>query len=89
MLGVAADVEQSAVDFGVECLDPPVEHLREARQVADVLDREAGIAQPTRCSAGGNQFDAKACQGLGKLYQAGFVGNAEQSSFDLLGRTHD
>ena len=41
--GIAADVEDSAVDLGVQRLDAAVEHLREAGEVGDVADFEAGI----------------------------------------------
>ncbi len=76
VLLVAANIEQAAVDFGVQGLDAAVEHLREAGEVADVFDGQAGLAQSTCGSAGGDQLDAKAGQRLGKLHQADFVGNA-------------
>jgi hypothetical protein len=60
VLLVAANVEQAAVDLGVQGLDAAVEHLGKAGQVADVLDGQAGLAQRARRSAGGDQFDAKA-----------------------------
>ena len=60
----------------MEGLDAAVEHLREAGEVADVLDGQAGLAQRTGRSAGRNQLDAKAGQRLGKLDQAGLVGDA-------------
>ena len=40
VLGVAADVEQAPMDEGMQSLDPAVENLGEARQVADVLHAE-------------------------------------------------
>jgi hypothetical protein len=45
VLGVAANVEQAAMDAGMQGLHAAVEHLRKAGQVADVLDRQAGLAQ--------------------------------------------
>jgi len=73
---VAANVEQAAVNAGVQGLDASVEHLGKAGQFADVLDRKAGQAQRRGGSAGGDQFDAEAGQRLGELRQAGLVGNA-------------
>ena len=76
MLLVTANIEQAAVDLGVQGLDAAVEHLRKAGQVADVSDHQAGLAQSTRRSAGGDQFYAKADQCLGKIHQAVLVGDA-------------
>ncbi len=45
VLGVGADVEDAAVDLGVEGLDAAVEHLGEAGEVGDVADVEAGFAE--------------------------------------------
>ena len=44
MLGVAANVEQPAVNLGVQGLDAAVEHLRKAGEFADVFNGEAGLA---------------------------------------------
>ena len=88
VLLIAANIEQAAVDPGVQGLDAAIEHLREAGEFADVFDRESGLAQSTGGSAGGDQFDAKAGQRLGELHQARFVGNAEQRSADSLCRAH-
>ncbi len=80
---VAANVEQAAVDLGMEGLDAAVEHLGKAGQIADVLDAEAGLAQCPRGAAGGDQLHAKAGQDAGKLDQAGLVGNAQQGAPNL------
>jgi hypothetical protein len=48
VLGVAANVEQAAVNLGVEGLDAAVEHLGKAGQFADVFDSKAGLAQSAR-----------------------------------------
>ena len=66
VLVVAADVEQAAVDLGMEGLDAAVEHLGKAGEVADVLDGEAGFAQGAGGAAGGDQFDAEAGQDAGQ-----------------------
>ncbi len=88
VFGVAADVEQAAVDLGMKGLDAAVEHLREAGEVADVFDVEAGVAEGAGGAAGGDQLDAEAGKGLGELDQAGLVGYAQQGTPDLLLRAH-
>ena len=52
VLPVAANVEQPAVHLGVQGLDAPVQHLRKAGQLADVLDRQARRTQRRGRSAG-------------------------------------
>ena len=50
VLRVVANVQDAAVDLGVERLDAAVEHLGEAGQVADVADcRGRRRAVPGRC----------------------------------------
>ena len=46
--------------------------------VADVGDRNAGLAQRARGAAGGDQRDAERVQPVREIDQAGLVGNAEQ-----------
>ncbi len=45
VLGVGTNVEDAAVDLGMQRLDAAVEHLREAGEVGDVAHREAGFAE--------------------------------------------
>ena len=52
MLGVFADVEDAAVDFGVESLDAAIEHLRKAGELGDVADFKASFTKCTRGAAG-------------------------------------
>ena len=85
---VAANVEQAAVDFGMEGLDAAVEHFRKAGQLTNILDQKACRTQCRGSAAGGNEFDAKAGKNLGKLNQAGLVGYAQQGALDFLRRTH-
>ena len=72
---IAANVEQAAMNEGMQRLHAAVEHFGKAGQLADVFDREPGIAQRARRAAGGNQFNPKAGKNLCKLHQAGFVGH--------------
>ena len=80
---VAADVEQAAVDLGVEGFDAAVEHLGKAGEVADVAHGKAGVAQGAGGAAGGDEFDAEGGEGLGKVDQAGFVGDAQDGAFNF------
>jgi hypothetical protein len=45
VLGVVPPAQDPAVHLGVQGLDPPVEHLREAGELRDVLDRDARVAE--------------------------------------------
>ncbi len=52
VFGVAANVENAAVDLRVECFDAAVEHLGEAGEIGDVADGEPGLAKHLRGAAG-------------------------------------
>ncbi len=82
VLGVAADVEDAAVDVGVEGLDAAVEHLGEAGEVGDVADFEAGVAEGVGGAAGGDELDAVAGEGAGEVDEAGLVGDGEEGAAD-------
>ena len=82
VLGVVADVQDAAVDLGVKRLHAAVEHLGEAGQVADVADRQAGVAQGPGGAAGGDQVHAEGGEGAGEVDQAGLVGDGEQGAAD-------
>ena len=84
VLGIAADVEQTAMHAGMQRLDAAIEHLRKAGEFADVLDCEAGFAQRAGRAAGRNQLDAKARQRSGKIDQARLVGHAQKRAPNLL-----
>ena len=84
VLGVVADVEDAAVDLGMEGLDAAVEHLGEAGEVADVADGEAGFAEGAGGAAGGDELDAVGGQGAGEVDEAGLVGDGEQGAADGL-----
>jgi len=55
----AAQVQQAAVDQGMEGLDPAIQHLGKARVLADVFDLEAGFAQDFGGAAGADELDAE------------------------------
>jgi hypothetical protein len=65
----------------VQRLDATIEHLGDARHIADVGDRQSRVAQRARGAAGGEQFVAPALQAASEGNQAGFVGNANQNAW--------
>ncbi len=83
VLGIAANVEQAAVDLGMQGLDAAIEHLGKAGQFADVLAPKGRPRAARGGAAGGDQFDAEAGQNAGKVDQAGLVGNAQQGAPNL------
>ena len=86
VLGVAADMQDAAVDLGVQGLDPAVEHLGEAGEVGDVAHGQAGVAQGLRSAAGGDEVDAVGGKRAGEVDEAGLVRNGEQGAADLFQR---
>ena len=77
VVGIAANVEQTAVDARMQRLHAAVEHFGKAGEIADVLYRQAGLAECTRGATGRDQLDAETCEHLGEIDEAGFVGDAE------------
>ena len=55
VLLVFAEIEEPAVDFGVEGLHPAIEHFREAGVLGYIGDGQARIAQQLGGAAGGGQ----------------------------------
>ena len=82
VFGIVAHRQQSAMDLGVQRLDPPVHHLGKAGQLGNVLHRKAGIAQRLSGAAGRHQFHAAGAQGLAQFDQASLVGNGKQRTAD-------
>ena len=80
--GILAAVQDSAVNFGMQCLDAAVEHFGEAGEFGDIFDGDAGVAQQLGGATGRDQFDAHARQLAREIGEAGFVGDAEKRAFD-------
>ena len=70
--------EQAAVDHRMQRLDAAVHHFREAGDVADVPDLQAGVAQRLGGAAGGQQFDAGRGECAREVDKTGLVGNGQQ-----------
>ena len=73
MLGVVAAMQDPSVNFGVQRLDPPIQHFRKTGQFGDIFDGDAGISQQLSRTASGDEFDPKSGERPGKINQAGFV----------------
>ena len=75
VLGVVAQMEEPAVDLGVERLHAPVHHLGKAGVFADLDDLDALLREQLRGAAGGDDFDAHRLQRAGKWNEPRLVRN--------------
>ena len=75
MLWVFAAMQDPPVNFGMQSLDPAIEHFRETGQFGDVFHRDAGISQQLGRAAGGDEFDPQSGEFAGEINQPGFVGD--------------
>ncbi len=66
VLGIGADVQDAAVNLGVQGLHPAVQHLGEAGQLGNVFHLNAGIAQQFGGAAGRDQFHSHASELAGQ-----------------------
>ena len=83
MLRVGAHAQQAPVHFGVQGLDPAVQHLGETGEFRDVLDGQAGLAQQFCGAAGGEDLHAVTRQRFGKFNNSALVRNADQRPGDF------
>src|SRR3989304_1875271 len=67
----------------MERLHPPVQHLRESRQLRDLPDREARLAEELRGPACRDQLGAMPRDRPGKLQDSGLVVNADHGPLNL------
>ncbi len=75
VLGVVAQEEQAAVDFGVEGFDAAGEDFGEAGVIGDLGDGDALVAQEFGGAAGGEEFDVEFLdERAGEGGEAGFIG---------------
>jgi hypothetical protein len=84
VLGVAADVEQSAVNFRVQCLYATIHHFREAGVFADVFDREAGIPQGFGRATRGDQFHARGGEQFERTSTSPVLSETESRAREIL-----
>ena len=70
------------MNFRVERLYTPVEHLGKAGVIGDLGDREARLLQKPGRAAGRDQAHAVCHEPAREIDQPGLVGNAEQCLLD-------
>ena len=79
--GLPALKQDPAVNFRVQRLHPPAQHLRPPGQLRHVAHRNRSFAQKPRRAAGRNDFDAKRGKHARKFHDPSFVVNADKRSF--------
>jgi hypothetical protein len=82
MRRIGASAEDAAVNFRVQRLHAAVHDFRKAGVVADLDDRDAGIAHGLCGAAGRQDLDAASGQKRRKIDKAGLVGNGNQGPPD-------
>jgi len=74
VLFVAAQVQQAAVDQGMEGLDPP--SSISGKPVCSLMSLTwRPASRRTLACRGADELDAEGCEALGEFGQAGFVGD--------------
>ena len=76
-------MQDAAVNLGMQGLDAPIQHFGKPGQLGNIFYRDAGFAQQLGRASGRNQFDAQRCEFAGEIYQAGFIGDAENGALDF------
>ncbi len=76
-------MQDAAVHLRMQRLDASIQHFRKSRQFGNVFHGDAGVAQQLGRASSRNQFHAQLRKFAGKLYQSGFVGNAENGALDF------
>ena len=82
VLGVVAHGEQAGVELGMQRLDAAVHDLREAGEVVDGADREAGALELLRGAARGDDLDAELGEAGGEVDDPALVGDGQQRAAD-------
>ena len=82
MLLIVAAVQQAPVHHGMKRLQAPFKQLRFSGIVGNLNHRKAQAFQESGGPASGNKLYSKLVQALGKLLQAGLVGNGYQCALN-------
>ena len=82
MLLIVAAVQQASVHHGMERLQASLKQFRLSGIVGNFNHRKAQAFQESGGAAGGNKLYSKLVQALGKLLQAGLVGNGYQCALN-------
>lgn len=80
VFGVVPALEQAAVDFRVERLEPTVKKLGRTGELRDVDHGQASLAQYGGSAAGREQLHAHVVEFFGKFSEASFIGNREKGA---------
>ena len=83
VLGHVAPREDAGHEPRVHGLDATVEHLREAGDLFDQRDRDAGVLEQLRRAARGDDGDAHVGEALGERLDATLVEHGDKCSLDL------
>jgi len=83
VLGHVAAGEDAGHEPRVHRLDTPVEHLREAGDLLDQGDRDAGVLEEPRGAAGGDDGDPHVGEALGERLDATLVEDGDKCPLDL------
>src|SRR5579862_6654352 len=82
ILGFAALVEDSAVNFRVQRLDAATEHFEPPCKVGHIADWDSRVAHQFRRSAGRNNFRAQSSELARELDDAALIVNADERTLD-------
>ena len=83
VLRVVADGKQAGVELGMKRLDPAVHDLREAGEITNRTDTDAGVLQLASGAARGDDLDPEIGEAAGELADAGLVRDRQQRARDL------
>ena len=83
MRGVAANIEQPAMNPRMQGLDPAIEHFGKTGEIAQLDHRKPRLPQRPGGAARRKQFHARPGEGLGERNQTGLVENGEKRALNL------
>ena len=81
--GIAAQIEQTAVNLRMQRLHATGEHFRESGVIAQFDDGQAGLPQSPGGAAGGNQFHFRRDQRLRQRDEPGLIVNRDECAPNL------
>ncbi len=80
MLRIGANGEDGAGDFRMHGFDAAIEHFREAGDVGNIADGNAGFAEEAGGAAGGDEVGSEGVEGAGEFGHTCLVGDAEEDT---------
>ena len=82
MLRQIAPRQNARVNFRLQRLHAPIQHLREAGVIRNFGDRDAVVGEQLGGAAGGEDFYAELVQAFGEFEYTGFIRYADECLFD-------